>query len=76
MQPASTQQKEIMALARVQGHVSVDGLAEKFDVTPQTIRKVLNDLCEQRLLSRVHGGAIIASGLENTARSKACQGLP
>ncbi|MBV8192484.1 MAG: DeoR/GlpR transcriptional regulator [Alphaproteobacteria bacterium] len=67
MQPASTRQKEIMALARVQGRVSVDGLADKFDVTPQTIRKDLNDLCEQRLLSRVHGGAIIASGVENTA---------
>jgi DeoR family transcriptional regulator, glycerol-3-phosphate regulon repressor len=67
MEPASSRQREILALARVQGRVSVDGLAEKFEVTPQTIRKDLNDLCEQRLLSRVHGGAIIASGVENTA---------
>lgn len=67
MEPASSRQREILALARVQGRVSVDGLAEKFDVTPQTIRKDLNDLCEQRLLSRIHGGAIIASGVENTA---------
>src|SRR6185312_9429636 len=67
MEPASSRQREILALARVQGRVSVDGLAEKFEVTPQTIRKDLNDLCEQRLLSRIHGGAIIASGVENTA---------
>ncbi|MBI2735144.1 MAG: DeoR/GlpR transcriptional regulator [Rhodospirillales bacterium] len=67
MEPATTRQKEILALARVQGRVSVDGLAEKFAVTPQTIRKDLNDLCEQRLLSRIHGGAVIASGVENTA---------
>ena len=51
----------------MEGRVSVDGLAEKFEVTPQTIRKDLNDLCEQRLLSRIHGGAVIASGVENTA---------
>jgi DeoR family transcriptional regulator, glycerol-3-phosphate regulon repressor len=63
----TSRQKEILALARVEGRVSVDGLAEKFDVTPQTIRKDLNDLCEQRLLSRIHGGAVIASGVENTA---------
>jgi DeoR family glycerol-3-phosphate regulon repressor len=67
MQPASSRQREILALARVQGRVSVDGLAGKFEVTRQTIRKDLKDLCEQRLLNRVHGGAIIASGIENMA---------
>ncbi|MBL6651565.1 MAG: DeoR/GlpR transcriptional regulator [Reyranella sp.] len=53
MQPATSRQKEILALARVEGRVSVDGLAERFDVTPQTIRKDLNDLCEQRLLAKI-----------------------
>jgi DeoR family glycerol-3-phosphate regulon repressor len=67
MQPATTRQKEILALAKVQGRVSVDGLADRFDVTPQTIRKDLNDLCGQRLLNRIHGGAVISSGVENTA---------
>jgi hypothetical protein len=33
----------------------------------QTIRKDLNDLCDQRSLTRIHGGAIIASGVENLA---------
>jgi DeoR family glycerol-3-phosphate regulon repressor len=67
VQPATPRRREILAIARVQGRVTVDGLAEKFGVTPQTIRKDLGDLCEQRLLNRVHGGAVIASGVENTA---------
>ncbi|WP_245520527.1 DeoR family transcriptional regulator, partial [Mesorhizobium sp. M1C.F.Ca.ET.212.01.1.1] len=32
---------------------------------PQTIRKDLNDLCDQRLLTRIHGGALFPSGIEN-----------
>ncbi len=34
-------------------------------MTPQTIRKDLNDLCDRRLLSRVHGGAIVTMGVRN-----------
>lgn len=60
-------QQEILAAARVQGRVNVDDLAARFDVTPQTIRKDLNELCDMRLLSRVHGGAIVVSGVENIA---------
>jgi DeoR family glycerol-3-phosphate regulon repressor len=60
-------QQEILDLARAQGRVAVDDLALRFDVTPQTIRKDLNELCELHLVSRVHGGAIIASGVENIA---------
>lgn len=65
MQMLSARQTEIVALARAQGRVGVDDLAGRFEVTPQTIRKDLNDLCDQRLLSRVHGGAILVSGVEN-----------
>ena len=36
-------------------------------MTPQTIRRDLNELSEARALTRVHGGAIIASGVENLA---------
>ncbi|MEO5807544.1 DeoR/GlpR family DNA-binding transcription regulator [Devosia sp.] len=58
-------QRQILELARSQGRVLVDDLAARFDVTVQTIRKDLNDLCEQRVLKRIHGGAIIPSGIEN-----------
>lgn len=54
-------------MARQGGRVTVDGLAARFDVTPQTIRKDLNDLCTGRLLTRTHGGALLASGVENVA---------
>lgn len=55
----------IIALAKAQGRVLVDDLAAHFAVTPQTIRKDLNDLCDRRLLSRIHGGALFPSGVEN-----------
>ncbi len=68
--PAATSPRrhgEIMAVARETGRVSVDDLAERFRVTQQTIRRDLNELCEQRLLTRVHGGAMVASGVANLA---------
>lgn len=57
----------ILDLARSEGFVSVDDLVERFDVTPQTIRKDLNQLCEEGELLRTHGGARIASNIENMA---------
>jgi DeoR family glycerol-3-phosphate regulon repressor len=63
---ASTfRQKEILDLARKQGKVTVDGLAELYDVTVQTIRRDLSDLADSGRLERVHGGAVIASGVTN-----------
>lgn len=55
----------ILDRAREEGQVLVDDLATAFDVTPQTVRKDLNDLCRARLLRRIHGGAIYPSGVEN-----------
>ena len=60
-------QAEILNIARASGRVMVEELARRFEVSAQTIRKDLNDLCERRSLTRVHGGAIIASGVENLA---------
>jgi DeoR family transcriptional regulator of aga operon len=40
------------------GHVDVDQLARKLLVSPSTIRRDLNFLAEQQLLSRTHGGAV------------------
>ena len=58
-------QAEILEIAKAEGRVQVEDLAARFSVTPQTIRKDLNDLCEARVLSRIHGGAIFPSGTEN-----------
>lgn len=60
-------QQQIVEIAKQIGRVTVDDLAARFEVTPQTIRKDLNDLCGQRVLTRTHGGAILSSGVENVA---------
>ena len=57
----------ILAIARHAGSVTVDTLAEKLAVTPQTIRKDLNVLARRSLLARVHGGAVVTSGVDNLA---------
>ncbi len=60
-------QQDILTSARNDGRVGVDALAQTFDVTPQTIRRDLNDLCQHGLLSRVHGGAMPANSVSNVA---------
>jgi DeoR family glycerol-3-phosphate regulon repressor len=67
MEPLTPRQADILGRARQVGRVEVEGLSSHFDVTPQTIRKDLNELCERRLLQRVHGGAIYPSGASNYA---------
>lgn len=52
----------ILALARKSGRVTVEALSDQLQVSRQTIRKDLNDLCDQGLLNRVHGGAVIGAG--------------
>jgi DeoR family glycerol-3-phosphate regulon repressor len=63
----SERQNKILALAREQGRVDVEELAVFFAVSPQTIRKDLNELCDKQLLQRIHGGAIVGSGIENVS---------
>lgn len=58
-------QEAIVARAKVKGRVLVEELVTHFGVTPQTIRKDLNDICASGKLKRVHGGALFPSGLEN-----------
>ena len=64
---ASRRLSEILSIAREAGRVTVEDLAQRFGVTPQTIRRDLSELCDARTLTRVHGGAMIASGVENLA---------
>ncbi len=61
----SPRQTDIVTLARAEGRVNVENLAERFGVTPQTIRKDLNELCDRGVLARYHGGAVPASGVAN-----------
>ena len=61
----SFRQPEIVEIARREGKVTVEGLAERFGVTLQTIRRDLTELADAGRLERVHGGAIPPSGTSN-----------
>lgn len=61
----SFRQPEILEIARRDGKVTVDALAAHFGVTLQTIRRDLTELAEAGRLERVHGGAILPSGVSN-----------
>jgi len=60
-------QQEILTLVHQQGFVSIETLAQNFNVTPQTIRRDINALCDRQLLTRHHGGAGLSSSVENVA---------
>jgi DeoR family glycerol-3-phosphate regulon repressor len=61
--------QEILALAKQKGYLSTEELTRAFNVTSQTIRRDINDLCSKGLLRRYHGGAGLASSVENVAYS-------
>lgn len=66
--PVALRHHRILDLARRTGSVAVDVLAAELGVTPQTIRKDLNILANRSMLSRVHGGAVVTSGVDNLDR--------
>ncbi len=72
---APERQQAILGHARSVGRVDVNMLAETYDVTPETIRRDLNELERQGLLRRVHGGAIPVErfGLELPVAQRAGQ---
>ena len=61
----SFRQTEILEIARLEGRVVVEPLAERFAVTMQTIRRDLTELSDAGLLDRVHGGAVARTGVTN-----------
>lgn len=52
---------EILELLGAQSEVSVDELVDRFASSAATIRRDLDSLAEQRLLTRTHGGAVAQS---------------
>ncbi|GAB1363094.1 DeoR/GlpR family DNA-binding transcription regulator [Rhodobacter sp.] len=58
-------QSAILDLTRAEGRVGVEDLAQRFDVTLQTIRRDLTDLAEAGFVDRVHGGAVARTGVVN-----------
>lgn len=58
--------EHIIQLIREHGFMTVEDLSQHLDVTPQTIRRDINELCEENLLKRYHGGATAGAALENS----------
>lgn len=58
---AVERRQEIATLVEHEGRSDVAELANRFGVTPETIRRDLTDLEQRRFLRRVHGGAIAIS---------------
>lgn len=54
----SERQRRILTLTLDQGRVEVSDLADRFNVTTETIRRDLSDLQKERVVRRVHGGAV------------------
>ena len=55
----------IRARAQTTGKVLANPLAEELGVAVQTIRRDLRQLCAAGLLERIHGGAVLPSGVSN-----------
>ncbi|MDD1779779.1 DeoR/GlpR family DNA-binding transcription regulator [Enterovibrio sp. ZSDZ35] len=53
---AEIRRKKIIELTQARGNVSVELLTELLDVSPQTVRRDLKQLCNDNLLRRRHGG--------------------
>lgn len=55
---AEERRRAIAEQARAEGRIEVAATADRFDVTPETVRRDLTELERHGLLRRVHGGAI------------------
>lgn len=55
---ATERQQAILELARQDGRVEVRWLADRLDVTPETVRRDLTTLERRGLVRRMHGGAV------------------
>ena len=60
---------QIIDLVRRQGFMTIEALAQQFGVTPQTVRRDINELADEGLVQRFHGGAGLPSSTENIAYS-------
>ena len=62
----SLRHQQIIDLFTQTGYISTEELVNVFNVTSQTIRRDLNELAEQGLIRRHHGGAASPSSIENS----------
>lgn len=59
-------QQQTLELVKQRGYISIEEIAQHFSVTPQTVRRDINQLADAGVLRRYHGGAAIDSSVSNT----------
>ncbi len=62
----SLRHQKIIELVTLQGYISTEELVSLLNVSPQTIRRDLNELAENNQIRRHHGGAASPSSSENS----------
>jgi DeoR family glycerol-3-phosphate regulon repressor len=68
---ANPRQLKLMDVVRAQGSASVENLADRLQVTLQTVRRDVQRLAEAGLLTRFHGGVRVpTSTIENIAHQQ------
>lgn len=64
-----SRQQQILDMVQEKGYVAIERLSQHFEVTPQTIRRDINQLSTDGLLRRFHGGAGPNTSARNTTYS-------
>jgi DeoR family glycerol-3-phosphate regulon repressor len=62
----ATRQDQILGILRHRGYAAIEELAGALAVTPQTVRRDVQDMAAEGLLLRHHGGASLPSSIANT----------
>ncbi|MEX0921634.1 MAG: DeoR/GlpR family DNA-binding transcription regulator [Rhodovibrionaceae bacterium] len=69
----SRRQSEILQAVRLSGSCSIGELAERFEVSGETIRRTVKPLVSQGLVRRVHGGVTLPERLQEPPFHKRMQ---
>lgn len=64
---SGSRHEAIRALVARTGFITIEALAQRFGVTPQTVRRDINYLAKRGDIRRYHGGAGLPSSVENAA---------
>ncbi len=65
MQNLSLRQQQIIEIISQQEYCTIEALSERFNVTTQTIRRDINELCNLGFAQRHHGGVSLPTTLAN-----------
>ena len=65
MNRADTRRKNLLEFLNKRGYATIEELAQQFSVTPQTMRRDINQLADSGQVQRFHGGVGMPLGSEN-----------